>query len=150
LDYQYVCKIHSKKSLHRHDGDQWRNDLINGLIGSSDIVNRNLIRLEADSRIGILVPKGNILEYKEWIGSNKKIVEDFAKKNKIRFFQEFLFPSGSMFWFRPLVFRQFYNNIDYKMFGIEKGQLDGTMAHSIERLFGLVCHANGYELVETE
>ena len=55
-----------------------------------------------------------------------------------------------MFWFKPLVFKQLFNNIDFKTFKIEKNQLDGTMAHSIERIFGLLCHVNGYKITETE
>jgi len=101
-----------------------------------------------DSKIGIIVPKGNVFEYKDWIGSNNDMVEAFALKNNIKITDDFTFPSGSMFWFKPVVFKQLYKNIDFTVFNTENGQLDGTMAHSIERIFGLLCHANGYNLVE--
>lgn len=147
LNYQYVCKIHSKKSLHREDGDKWRYHLVNGLIGSSDTIAENLNKL-SNPKAGILVPNGNILAYKDWIGSNHKMVEEFALKNNIKMIQDFTFPSGSMFWFKPVVFKQLYQTIDFTLFKAENGQLDGTMAHTIERIFGLLCHTNGYDLIE--
>ena len=148
LNYKYICKIHSKKSLHRQDGNRWRQYLIKGLLGSLKILHTNLSLLENDSRIGIIVAKGNILKYNYWIGSNNEMVVDFANKNKIDIPKDFTFPSGSMFWFKPDALKQFYKNIDFTLFVIENGQFDGTMAHSVERLFGLLCHTNGYELVE--
>jgi len=150
LDYPYVCKIHSKKSLHRQDGNKWRNDLINGLMGSPDCIEDNIVQLESDSKTGMIVPKGHIFKYKDWVGPNNEMVETFALKNKIDIIEDFSFPSGSMFWFKPVVFKQLYRNMDSNMFETEDGQLDGTMAHSIERIFGLLCHANGYDLVETK
>jgi lipopolysaccharide biosynthesis protein/ubiquinone/menaquinone biosynthesis C-methylase UbiE len=149
LGYKSICKIHSKKSLHRQDGDKWRNELIGGLLGTPALIQENLGILENDTNTGIVVPKGNIYNYQDWIGSNNEMVEKFAKENNIQMPRDFPFPSGAMFWFKPLVFKQLYKNIDSRVFKIEQGQLDGTMAHSIERLFGLLCHANGYTLKES-
>jgi len=148
LNYGHICKIHSKKSFHREDGDKWRHNLINGLIGSPAIIKENLEKFVRNPKTGIIVPKGNVFEYKDWIGSNNEMVEGFALKNNIKITEDFTFPSGSMFWFKPVVFKQLYKNIDFTVFKTENGQLDGTMAHSIERIFGLLCHANGYDLVE--
>jgi lipopolysaccharide biosynthesis protein/ubiquinone/menaquinone biosynthesis C-methylase UbiE len=149
LGYKSVCKIHSKKSLHRQDGDKWRNELIGGLLGTPDLIRENLGMLENDPHTGIVVPEGNIFNYQDWIGSNNEMVKKFAKENNIQMTGDFPFPSGSMFWFKPLVFKQLYKNIDPRLFKVEQGQLDGTMAHSVERLFGLLCHANGYTLKES-
>ncbi len=148
LNYSYICKIHSKKSLHREDGDKWRHSLIKGLIGSPKIIKKNLEKLASDSKTGIIAPKGNVFNYKDWVGSNNEMVESFAVENNIRITENFTFPSGSMFWFKPVVFKQLYKTIDFNMFKSETGQLDGTMAHSIERIFGLLCHTNGYDLVD--
>jgi len=148
LNYKYICKIHSKKSIHRQDGDKWRQSLIKGLIGTPETIKSNIHRLDSNDSVGIIVPKGNVFAYKDWIGSNNDMVEAFAAKNRIKPIADFTFPSGSMFWFKPVVFKQLYRNIDYNEFKTENGQLDGTMAHSIERIFGLLCHANGYDLIE--
>ena len=75
--------------------------------------------------------KGHIFKYKDWVGPNNEMVETFALKNKIDIIEDFSFPSGSMFWFKPVVFKQLYRNMDSNMFKTEDGQLDGTMAHSI-------------------
>ncbi len=61
MDYKFFCKIHSKKFLHRHDGEKWRKDLIYGLTGSSEIENRNLTRLKENLKIDIIELKGSIL-----------------------------------------------------------------------------------------
>jgi len=146
LRYKYVCKIHSKKSLHRIDGDRWRNHLVDSILGSKKRVQD--AKQYLDNGAGIVVAKGNIFSYKEWIGSNKKIVESFAKKANITIKDDFYFPAGSMFWFEPSVFDKLVEFIDLSKFDFEKGQIDGTKAHAIERIFGLLCYSKNKKIRE--
>ncbi len=138
LKYKYACKIHSKKSLHRIDGDQWRNQLITSLIGSNETIFNAKKMLNKSS--GIVVAKGNIYPFKEWIGSNKEMIKSFAKKSNINFSEEFTFPAGSMFWFKPNIMYKLAKYFDDSLLPFEDGQIDGTKAHAVERLFGLLCH----------
>lgn len=93
-----------------------------------------------DSGIGIIVAKGNIFSYQEWIGSNDEMVKQFAKKANINIPDDFMFPAGSMFWFNPNIFKKLVQYVDLTKFDFEKGQIDGTKAHAVERIFGLLCN----------
>jgi lipopolysaccharide biosynthesis protein len=137
LNYRYVCKIHSKKSLHREDGDKWRNHLIQSLMGSKHRINKAKKML--DDNAGIVVAKGNVFKYSEWIGSNKDMIKSFSKKTSINLPKDFTFPAGSMFWFKPDIMRPLVENFDDSLLPFEDGQIDGTKAHAVERLFGLLC-----------
>ncbi len=82
-----------------------------------------------------------------------KLLDDWSE-NLVRFNddkdilkQPYLFPAGTMFWFKPAaldgLFSLGWNEFD---FPDERQQLDGTMAHAIERMVGLLCAANGYKI----
>jgi lipopolysaccharide biosynthesis protein len=146
LKYTYVCKIHTKKSLHRNDGDKWRNHLIQSLIGSEERISD--AKKYIDNGAGIVVAKGNVFDYHEWIGTNKKMVEEFSRKAKIVIPDNFNFPAGSMFWFNPVIMDQLIQHFDDSILPFEEGQIDGTMAHAIERIFGLLCSNNNYLIKE--
>ena len=56
------------------------------------------------------------------------------------------FPNGSMFWFRPAAMRFLIDkDIKSHYFEEEKQQIDGTLAHAIERLFGVIVKESGFE-----
>jgi len=146
LNYKYICKIHSKKSLHRVDGGKWRNHLIDRLLNSKETIAK--IKNQLDSETGLIVAKKNVFSYQEWIGSNDEIVKQFAKKANIRIPNDFMFPAGSMFWFSPNIFKKLVKYIDLTKFEFEKGQIDGTKAHAVERIFGLLCFDSKNEIKE--
>lgn len=146
VGYKYVLKLHSKKSKHRKDGGEWFKELTDNLLHNKDTVSKVIQNLEANS--GIIGPRGHYVSTKKYIGSNKKnmvkvlsMIYDsknaivIAKKqiNKSGYF------AGTMFWasiesLRPLL--DIYLLPDD--FEPERGQIDGTMAHAIERIFGLL------------
>lgn len=146
LRYQYVCKIHSKKSLHRVDGNKWRNHLIGSLIGSPEKILKSKKAL--DNNAGIVVAKGNVFSFRKWIGSNESMVSDFVQKTGIGLPNDFTFPAGSMFWFKPDFFEPLLKHVHDSTFIVEEGQIDGTIAHAVERVFGLLCHENNLDIVE--
>ena len=55
-----------------------------------------------------------------------------------------VFPVGNMFWARVDAILPFFTNIQMSDFPQEKGQVDGTIAHAIERLWVYVAEYNGY------
>lgn len=136
-DYHYICKIHTKKSPHRVDGDRWRNHLILSLIGSQERINHIFQCFENDKQLGLVVARDNLYSYKEWTGSNDQQLRAFAQKMSLPMPKDFIFPAGSMFWFRPQSLLPLLDYIDMDSFEKEAAQIDGTMAHAVERLFGL-------------
>lgn len=146
LDYKYVCKIHTKKSTHRQDGDIWRKHLVASILSSVKRIEqaKELI----DNGAGIVIAKGNIFSYEEWKGSNEHMINELVKKLNIKLDSNFLFPAGSIFWFSPYVFRKITDLIDVSEFEFEEGQVDGTIAHAVERIFGLMCFIEKKDIKE--
>ena len=155
--YEIICKIHSKKSLHLKDGDQWRKDSFESLIGSKEIIDSHINKLrnveEGKQRVGIIGSKGHVLNGKFYWSMNEKTTTSLAKKFDCPeyFFDDFNFVAGTMFWFHADALKPLLsiNLIDEK-FEDEKGQLDGTLAHAIERAIGLSCKKSGLSIEDSE
>jgi lipopolysaccharide biosynthesis protein len=144
--YLYICKIHSKKSPHMRYGSLWRNTLLFSLLGSPERILLVKDIFERDEGVGIIMPKNANLCYKDFIGFNENMVISKLKELGLNFDHEFNFPSGSMFWFRPAaLFPLLDLNLADIDFEDEKGQLDGTLAHAVERLFCVVLKKSGYK-----
>ena len=53
-----------------------------------------------------------------------------------------------MYWFKPEIFsQQVIQNLSTLTFQDELGQYDGTMAHGIERIVGVLVHKSKYLMV---
>ena len=58
------------------------------------------------------------------------------------------FPAGSMYWFRPEIFsREIIQKLSTLVFEEELGQTDGTMAHGVERIVGVLVKNSKYLMV---
>lgn len=131
--YEYLLKVHSKKSLHRVDGDTWRQGLIHSLCGSESIVKDNLASLSSAS---LIAPRSHLFKNRDYIGSNMHHLETILGADSAA--SNYRFPAGSMYWAKFDTIVQLSNSIkswnaDYEP---EHGQVDGTLAHAIERYTG--------------
>jgi lipopolysaccharide biosynthesis protein len=65
LNYRYICKIHSKKSLGRldYDGACWRRDLLSSLLGSRAQVKKIKKIFSLDAKVGLIVPRDYYWNY---------------------------------------------------------------------------------------
>ena len=141
-----MCKIHTKKSLHRIDGDVWRRELFDGLLGSENRIKEILNILDTNYNIGMLVPKKHLLNYKDWIGSNENDLKQLCNKFELNYTQDFVFSGGSMFWFKPKCLQGLRDFQNFGDFEFDDGQIDGTLAHVFERLFSLIVISEGFEI----
>jgi lipopolysaccharide biosynthesis protein len=146
--YKAVCKLHSKKSPHRQDGDAWRNELFNNLLNPSG--GSQTIKEFAESKSsGLLVPEFNLMkaEGKILAGSVIHLKALFAAY-RLKPDWDFYFPAGTMFWASGRLLSKVNEiHIGEDQFEIEAGQLDGTLAHAYERFFGAICHKMDWKIV---
>jgi len=150
--YDIVLFLHSKRSLHAADGDEWRRFLFDNLVGSSKIVASILDIFAKDERIGAVVPQ-HLRRLRKWIiwRDTFSLAQPIARQMGVEVhpFRPLDFPSGSMFWMRTVALRPLLDlSLQIEDFPEESGQVGGTIAHAIERLFLISCERSGYDWVK--
>lgn len=149
--YELFVKVHTKKSKHREDGEVWRDDLYQKLL-----VKENLPKILAcfanQPNVGMVGPAGHIVSMNTYWGSNKETVLELAARigctPSVVMTQPFV--AGSMFYCRLSALGPLLNlAIRDKDFETEAGQVDGTMAHAIERVLSISVRSAGMSLVST-
>jgi hypothetical protein len=147
--YEIFLHLHTKRSPHGGTPlSSWRHYLTENLIGSPEIARSNLHLFE-DPKIGIVFPQhlfdlrgilnwgydynhARALLARMGIALNKNLVLEF--------------PSGSMFWGRSAAIRKLLDvDLRFSDFPAEAAQIDGTLAHAIERSILMIAEASGYE-----
>lgn len=148
--YKAVCKIHTKKSPHRVDGDVWRNHLINGLL-TPDGLERRLDRFLGNDTLSIWVADGQHYNDPIWWGSNYEVARQILRRVEIEVDRkDCAFPAGSMYWLKPDMIGMIKAlQLDAGSFDQEYAQVDGTVAHGFERALGPLCRAFGNDIVQT-
>ncbi|MBX9301729.1 HAD hydrolase-like protein, partial [Serratia marcescens] len=148
--YDYIAHIQSKKSF--YNGGKtvgWREYLLNGLFGSTSNINRIFSLFEKNTQLGIIYPQVfSEVPYMAftWLANRAKGAELCARIGITMPDGYFDFPAGSMFWARMDAMRPLFDlNLKWEDFPEETGQTDGTTAHAIERLLGVLPTALGYE-----
>ena len=152
LEYKYICKIHTKKSVHISDGRQWHQDMMDKLLGSPETV--ALIKQAFDEHPdwGLIAPRGHVVPHTYYWTQNAPKVLRLARFIGIPTETvEFTYAAGSMFWFKPQAFKLLLNKeILDQDFEPEQGQQDATLAHAFERLFGMAANFAGYKIAESD
>ena len=150
--FEVILKLHTKKSKHRQDGDIWRNDIFEKLVSSVN-VERAVNMLCDHKEIGMIGPEDHIIPMTTYWGRNEKSVLDFAARMGIDREQVMsgAFVAGTMFYARVSALQPLLNlAISDADFEEEAGQVDGTLAHSLERTFAISLTAANQQLVSTE
>jgi lipopolysaccharide biosynthesis protein/glycosyltransferase involved in cell wall biosynthesis len=151
LGYKYVCKIHTKKSQYITNGDQWREEAMEKLLGSPEIIAQIKEAFEKHLDWGIIGPQGHVVPHDYFWRPNAENVIRLANSIGIPTETiEFSYVAGSMFWFRPDALSPLIRlGLRTQDFEPEQGQIDGTLAHAIERFFGMVAAHGGYKIAES-
>lgn len=141
-----ILKLHTKRSTHRPDGEQWRHELLDRLLAPS----RTACILEAyrsQPTMGIVYPEGHRQEVAGFWGANQANVISLATRIGIGLDADEpgTFVAGTMFWIRAEALRPLLDaHLAIDAFDAEAGQVDGTLAHAIERLFVRVAESAGF------
>lgn len=155
MGYEFACKIHTKKSPQRTDGSELRQNAWNQLLGSKEIVKNIRQRLVGQSNLGMIAPSGSILSLQvpDYNVMNRKWLDHlFHEINRGDMVNNYScdFVAGSMYWFRVSAMHLIDNlNLSAEDFEEELGQLDGTLAHGIERLMAVSVSTQGFSIEET-
>ena len=141
--YDYVAHLHSKKSLYNKGATEgWREYLCKNLLGSPDRIRRIFNLMQGDEPCGIVYPQNYIfLPYwaNTWL-ANRGPGEVWCARLGIGDVPRsyFDYPASSMFWVRGESLASLFKaGITLDDFPEETGQTDGTLAHTMERLFVL-------------
>ena len=148
--FQLILKIHTKKINHRRSGDSWRKDLYGKLLGEETM--REIMDIfNKDHAVGLVGAKGHVVPLHLYYGANAGRVEYLSWEMGVASgeLMNLNFPAGSMFWIRKQALYPLLNqNLKDDDFDEETGQVDGTLAHAVERAFAVSTHAAGFKFVD--
>lgn len=133
MGYVAVCKIHSKRSVYRMDGDRIRDELLDALLGSSAVASEILKRFSNKPELGLIAAEKYLIAHTDHnMTFSGESVSTLSTKLELDFSYD-EFAAGSMFWFKPQAL-ELILSIDESMFEVEDGLADGTLAHGVERV----------------
>lgn len=148
--YDIVGHFHTKKSPQGFYGDAWRNQIYHSILDSPSNIQR-IIALFDNPKTGLVTPEYFYrIRDSISIGSNLPIINKLLSKMglcKINPRTKIDFPAGTMFWAKTKSIDEIFKiDLTQEDFPEESGQLDGTTAHAIERLFGIIPQQKGYDI----
>jgi lipopolysaccharide biosynthesis protein len=146
VGYEYILKLHTKKSYHRTDGNVWFEELVDNLLPPPSIIGQILEELQRGT--AMIGPAEHYVALAQYIGSNEtsllELVSEMhskraAAKLKSTSYQGVGYFAGSMFWARLSTLGPLLDVcLLPEDFDAEWGQIDGTLAHAVERIFGIL------------
>jgi O-antigen biosynthesis protein len=147
--YEIFVALHVKKSPHGGSPlARWRDYLLDHLIGSPEIM-ASILCLFDRPEVGIVFPQHlfeirGILnwgyDYEHARSLMRRLGCDIDKNLVLEF------PSGSMFWGRSAAIRPLTEiGLSFEDFPQESAQVDGTIAHAIERILLMAAETRGFE-----
>ncbi len=163
--HEFLLFIHSKKSPHLQkmkpeqihvdflshgDGDRWRRELLDNLLSPS-VVDHVRERFNRAQWVGMIGPSGFWLPLDMGVDANRPQVGPLLDSLGIMIDpRRYGFFAGSMFWARAQALAPLLA-LDLKPddFEEECGQVDGTLAHAIERIFAVVAERAGFVVEDT-
>lgn len=145
-----VLKLHTKRLPHRADGDAWRRELLEGL-ASPEAWTAAVATFRDEADVGLLAPRHHVQPVGHFWGANEQALVNLAARLGLTIGSEAPFVSGSMFWARLPALRPLLDApLRYDEFEPEAGQIDGTLAHAVERLIGQTVRAAGYRVLGSD
>lgn len=154
-EYDYILKIHTKRRQHgeyccfngvRFHTAAWSKMLLDALLETPEIVRKNFALLENDTDIGMV---GNGFCLTGEAGTYKMLedsIKNEADKMHLPPIEDFSFIAGTMFIVRARLLQPFlrYSINDFE--AADSQIRDYTLAHVLERLFGMSVTARGYKI----
>ncbi|RBP04636.1 rhamnan synthesis protein F [Roseiarcus fermentans] len=143
--FDFILKLHTKKSTHRRDGGRWRRELLTGLAEPFEL-QWTIGRLQRRPDVGMVAPEGHVLKLSAYWGSNEARTRVLAQRMGVAQAggEPEAFVAGSMFVARTAALAPIASlRLSPEAFEPESGQTDGTLAHAVERAFAYSAAAAG-------
>lgn len=152
--HDLTLHLHGKKSNHSAKLDSWLDLILDCLLPQTPELNRLLSFFSNIPKLGLVVPltHQSVIGAGHW-GDNLELAQEAMARigceiNRNERDMPDTFPVGGMFWARSAALRPLLDmNLTAEHFPPEAGQLDATIAHAIERLYGVVCRQAGYQVL---
>lgn len=149
--HSLVLHLHTKKSPHDSSLRYWRPFIFETLIGDRAVASSIISIFDRHPEIGMIAPEHyfGVKHFINWAG-NLDSAQALAGRMGARIDPDapLDFPSGSMFWARSAALKPLLDlNLSFEDFDPEEGQINGTLAHAVERLYFHVCEVAGYRWV---
>lgn len=150
--YDFIGHLHTKKSSHTREKRDWSVQLGHHLFHSQEHTASLLNIFANNSDVGVIFPvyHPSIKDQIRWGGNYHRVASEMKNLTGLSYGEimekDLLpFPAGSFFIARtdailPLLDGAF----TFDDFESEENQVDGTLAHAIERMFVLVAARRGY------
>jgi glycosyltransferase involved in cell wall biosynthesis/GT2 family glycosyltransferase len=145
--YDYVCHLHSKRSPHTHFGRAWLDWVLRSMFGEDWIGQAVIEHLEANPDCMMMFPDNYhaIKKFAGWAGNEaslRAVLDRFGRaQTSLPLFANFA--AGSMAWYRGEFIQKLASGLSLENFEEEDGQLEGTLAHVLERAIPLAAGASG-------
>ncbi len=154
--YDLILKIHTKNNragcntlINRRfiSRKVWFKLLLSGLCGSSDLFKKNIAAFEAMPKLGMV---GSRYLITSGARASFRAKEDVKKLMSLLGYaapQDITFVAGTMFIVRAQLLEKIKAHFTLADFEPTNGRIkDGTLAHTLERVFGCLTIANGYTI----
>ena len=145
--YGAVLKLHGKRSVHADDGAEFLDACLDELIPTEEGA-AACRRLVTSGDVALIGPESRLYPLAIHVWWNVDDLRWFlarwrpAHAQRLNSPTELSFFAGTMFWAELDAIADCLK-VPTSRFALENAQLDGTMAHALERLFGVVPELDG-------
>lgn len=147
MGYVGVLKLHSKRSVHAEDGAEFLDDCLSSLLPSEQAA-QDIWEVIASGQAAMVGPSGRyypaLVHVWHNIADLRAQLRAWRRVGNLQLadLRPFGFFAGTMFWARFDAIRDCFD-VGTRRFQVERGQIDGTMAHALERLFCVLPEIDG-------
>jgi hypothetical protein len=152
LQYELVCKLHTKRSIQQQNGDTWRLNLMAGILSDRNYVARVLRAFDDEPQLGVVVGEGAHRKERNWARHVERVNELCSRIGLPAITVETGcpgYPAGSIYWIRSSLLRPIARlKLVPEEFEPEPLPRDGCMVDAIERLMGHICREAGMHIAD--
>lgn len=153
--YDVLLKVHTKRSNHLGgDGARWSADLFRSLFGSPEAIAAAVGKFRKFPQIGMIHPEFVKVSIQTELVPNLRWLDELQARLQYgprATAGEWSFAAGTMFWFRGEAMRPLRElRIQSDEFEAEAGQVNGTLAHALERMLPQVVHKSGHMVLAAD